>query len=749
MLKKFPFLAIAAGLVLVGAPARPAHGAEPYRQVIVLGFDGADADLVREYMDQGALPNLKKLAEQGSYLPLRPTNPPQTPVSWSTFATGWNPGKTEILDFLKRQEHSYFPTFAMNEERAVPFLFGARNPLFFGLIVGAAVYIIGFGGFALFGWRRLGWLLIAPIVAVGAGWGGAGLAAGLLPEMRPGAVNHRKGVSVWKVSADRGIPTRVIRVPATFPAEQVHGMELLSGLGVPDMRGRVGTPSYYTSDPGVDPGDNEFSLEIIRLPAATGTMAAVIKGPANKPFFDYKVQSEADREPDRNRRREVREQARQRLREQGVAEKLDLGVEFSVDSERKACTIRVGGQEQTLQVGDWSDWFLFDFPVNWLVDRLAPLRGIGRFRLMELEPDLTIYLSPINFHPASQPVPFSFPVDFAPALSERFGLFKTIGWAIDTWTPTQRLADEDFFLEDMYFTVDQYEKMLHRLLDESDEGLFIQVFMFTDRIGHIFWQFLDPEHPLYDRERAERFGPEMLKAYQRMDAIVGRVMDRLDDETLLIVCSDHGFASFRRSVNYNTWLVRNGFMALRAESGGVKTLEDLFDRGQFFQNVDWSRTRAYAMGLGNIYVNLAGREPNGTVLPGEEYSQVREAIIDGLEGLVDPETGDRPVARVFRREDIYTGFDPTLVSDLRAANAEGYRVSWQTALGGVPRDVIQPNEKPWSGDHCSMHPDEVPAIFFSSAPVSKTDAGMEDLFPTILNAFQAPIPEDIDGESLF
>ena len=249
----------------------------------------------------------------------------------------------------------------------------------------------------------------------------------------------------------------------------------------------------------------------------------------------------------------------------------------------------------------------------------------------------------------------------------------------------------------MYFTVDKYEEMLHGLLEKNEKGFFVQVFMFTDRIGHIFWQFLDPAHPLYDKDKAERYAGEIRKAYQRMDSIVGRVMDRLDEGTLLLVCSDHGFASFRRSVNYNTWLVRNGFMTLKQAGGGVKTLEDLFDRGEFFQNVDWSRTRAYALGLGNIYINLAGREPSGAVLPGEEYERVRDGIIDGLEALVDPETGEFPVAKVYRREEIYHGFDPTLVSDLRAGNSEGYRVSWQTALGGIPSAVISLNKKPRSG----------------------------------------------------
>lgn len=117
--------------------------------------------------------------------------------------------------------------------------------------------------------------------------------------------------------------------------------------------------------------------------------------------------------------------------------------------------------------------------------------------------------------------------------------------------------------------------------------------------------------------------------------------------------------------------------------------------------------------------------------------------------MVDPETGRHPVARVYRRETIYRGFDPTRTGDLRAANAEGYRVSWQTALGGVPPEVIVPNEKPWSGDHCSLDPEAVPGILFSSAPIRARDPGMEDLFPTVLAGLQLPIPEDLDGEPLF
>ncbi len=723
--------------------------AETYDRVIVLGFDGADYRLVRQYLEEGSLPNLDRLSRQGAFSSLQTTNPPQTPVSWSTFATGLNPGKTEIFDFLKRQKGSYFPTFAMNEERRTDFLFGARNPLVFGSILAVITLLLCVGVCLGTGYRRLGIFLASPGLALGAGLAGWFFTAAFLPTMRPDAVNNRQGESLWKITSRQGIPTQVIRVPVTFPAESGPDLTLLSGLGVPDIRGRVGTPSYYTSSPDMDPGDNEFSLEIIRLAARTGTLRSRIIGPSNKPFFEYRVQMAGEGIKDAAERRSARMKARSELEKRGVPERLEIPVEFTVHPETESCRIRVGTQIQDLRPGEWSDWLVFDFPVNWLVDRLAPLRGIGRFRLMSLEPDLKIYLSPINFHPNTQPIPFSSPGGFAQELVDRFGLFKTIGWAIDTWTPTQRLAGDEFLLEDLYFTVDQYESMLEGLLEDHQRGLFIQVFMFTDRIAHLFWRFLDPKHPLYDPERAARYAPEVRKAYQRMDSIVGRVMERMGDRTLLIVCSDHGFSSFRRSVNYNTWLVRNGFMTLKSRGGEVKTLEDLFDRGEFFQNVDWSRTKAYAIGLGNLYINLAGREPAGVVLPGESYEEVREAIVRGLEGLVDGETGERPVSKVFRREEMYTGFDPTVVGDLRVGNAEGYRVSWQTALGGVPAKIFTPNLKPWSGDHCSLDPAEVPGILLSSVPLRATQPGMADLFPSVLQALGLEIPEGIDGKSVY
>jgi predicted AlkP superfamily phosphohydrolase/phosphomutase len=148
-------------------------------------------------------------------------------------------------------------------------------------------------------------------------------------------------------------------------------------------------------------------------------------------------------------------------------------------------------------------------------------------------------------------------------------------------------------------------------------------------------------------------------------------------------------------------------------------------------------------------VNLVGREKSGIVMPGSEYEQVRRGIIDGLEALVDPDTGERPVAKVFTREEMYQEFDADLIPDLRAANSLNYRVSWQTSLGGVPPGILEANTKAWSGDHCSNDPSLVRGILFSNRKLAVSDPAMIDIAPSVLKALDVPIPAAMDGKPIF
>ena len=236
----------------------------------------------------------------------------------------------------------------------------------------------------------------------------------------------------------------------------------------------------------------------------------------------------------------------------------------------------------------------------------------------------------------------------------------------------------------------------------------------------------------------------------RADTLVGRFLQKTKDgRTTVLVVSDHGFSSFRKAVNINTWLVRNGYMTLsRTDPVRDRNLEDLFGRGTFWPNVDWSKTRAYALALGQIYVNLKGREREGIVAPGTEYEALRKELIQKFGALKDPDTGDPVVHHVYAREEIYRGPYFREAPDLVVGFERGYRVSWQTSLGGIPSRVFEPNERRWSADHCSVDPSQVPGVLFASRPLEKKDARIIDLAPTVLRRLGLPVPADMDGTDL-
>ena len=385
---------------------------------------------------------------------------------------------------------------------------------------------------------------------------------------------------------------------------------------------------------------------------------------------------------------------------------ISIPMAITIAQDRNSIQIDVNGQKITLKPGQWSDWTNFEFPFNPLVK----IHGISRFHLIASQPEVKLYLSPINFDPRNLPPGFriSAPAKWAGELAKDHGLYKTIGWQIDTWAISEGFATEQMFWDDMTWTVGMTRKMFAAFLTSNDD-LLVQCFEFPDRVGHVFWRIVDPKHPAYDAALAAKWSDALLKSYVLMDEIVGDAMRAAEKRNAaLIVLSDHGFASFRKSVNYNTWLVMNGYLTLKT---GVevkeRNVEMLFDQGQFWENVDWSKSRAYAMGLGELYINLKGREAQGIVNPGAEYDALKVELKERLVALTDPEDGAKPVRRVLAREEIYKQFDPNMIPDLFITNNDGYRVSWQTSLGGIPKQIIEPNKQVWSGDHCSVDPEIV------------------------------------------
>ncbi len=699
-------------LLLPAMPAQcaPARGAQPSK-VVILGFDGADARLVEEWMDGGKLPNLDLLRSRGCYSPLLPTNPPQTPVSWSTFSTGWDPGQHKIFDFLKRDPDTYTPEFAMMSESTKPFLFGPDNPRNLGLILAGAAFLILWLIVGLISRRAVIGLIAGLVLAGPAFLWARSFVERNVPQKQPMAINNQRGTPFWQVLGEHGITSTIIRVPVTFPPpEDAENLRLLSGLGVPDIRGTFGTYTYYTSAPFSFSGDSEKGGKIALLDVRQGdpSVETVIYGPFNKVFDDPE-------QPE-----------------------ILLPMTIDMDWGSRAVTLRFGGQEIRLKEGEWSDVVRLEFPIR----RLVRISGITRFHLMELGPEVRLYMQAINLDPTDPIVPITYPKGFAGEIFRKIGFWKTLGWALDTWALDEEVTTEQLYMEDTDRVVARFEQIMDEFLGDPDDRLYVQIYYFTDRDGHMFWRFLDAENPAYDPGLSEEWGGHIERSYRHMDTIVGKAMAMLPPDGVLIILSDHGFSTWRRSFNINTWLMRNGYLTLEGQTeSSLMTLDDLFVDGVFWPNVDWTRTRAYSLGLGAIYINVLGREREGIVHPGEEYDLLCAEIKEKLEAFVDRETGERPVHRVYRRDEMYREYDDD-IPDLRAGNSLNYRVSWQTALGGIPPDYFEEHASKWSGDHCSLDPEVVKGIFLSNVPFDLSEEPeMLDMHPTILSLFDvAPGP---------
>jgi predicted AlkP superfamily phosphohydrolase/phosphomutase len=223
-----------------------------------------------------------------------------------------------------------------------------------------------------------------------------------------------------------------------------------------------------------------------------------------------------------------------------------------------------------------------------------------------------------------------------------------------------------------------------------------------------------------------------------MDNLLGRILDRIDDQTVLMVISDHGFNSFERGVNLNTWLCQNGFLALEAGAPAG---------GEWFRGVDWARTRAYALGLNGIYLNQKGRERAGIVPAGREAEQLKKELREKLRGLVDPQTGRVAIRAVFDSQFVYAGPYAENAPDLIVGYNQGYRAAWESVKGKITGAVFEDNSKAWSGDHC-IDPRLVPGVLFCNRKISSHRPAIIDIAPTVLELFGLGLPPHLEGKPL-
>ena len=604
-------------------------------KVIVLGIDGLDPNILERLMDAGDLPSFSSVKEAGSYRRLATSNPSQSPVAWSTIATGSNPGYHGIFDFITRQPENYLPIHSIVK-------FNPKNLLA----------------------RRSSMFLPA-----------------------------RRGTPFWKITSEANIPTTVIRWPITLPPEGING-NMLSGLGVLDLKSSAGRYAFYTT--GTVQDDPDRKGDVIPLSSDSNEIKTTIRGP-NKSQVPMKI---------------------------------------SIADEDSSATIIVDGESTTIKQGEWSDWVQVRFGIG----PLRNISGICRFYLESIKPQFKLYLSSIQVDPEKPAFPITYPDEYATELAHDIGSYNTLGIPEDTNALTDGCLDDDAFLSLCDDITAEREKMLWHELEHFKHGLLAFLFDTTDRIQHIYWSTRDPEHPAYNEGFAKKYGNVIEDYYRGADKILRRVLEYVDQQTVICIMSDHGFTSFRRAVNLNSWLVQNGLMVLRRPA--------LDSQGDpLFKNVFWEKTKAYAIGFSSIYLNLRGREGKGIVNPGQEAEQLKRKIADVLTSLRDPKTGKPVIRNVYTKEELYSGPYLSEAPDLIVGFEPHYRASWQTAIGGVPPKILEDNQKKWSGDHI-FDAECLPGIFLINRKTSIPHPRVIDIAPTVLDCFQIPKPESMEGNSL-
>jgi predicted AlkP superfamily phosphohydrolase/phosphomutase len=367
--------------------------------------------------------------------------------------------------------------------------------------------------------------------------------------------------------------------------------------------------------------------------------------------------------------------------------------------------------------------------------------GIAKFFPMSLDPDdIKLYLTPINIDPESPALPISSPYIYSIYLSRLMGPYATLGLAEDTWALNERIIDEDAFLKQCYQNHEEREQMFFHELGKVTKGVCCCVFDTTDRIQHMFWRYRDGAgHPALKGLDPNSYTWVLEDLYKKMDEMLGKVLDTIDYDTLLMVISDHGFKSFRRGVNLNTWLHKNGYLTLKEGATGKE---------DWLQCIDWTKTKAYTLGLSGIFLNIKGRESQGIVDPGKEARKIKQELIDSLTGLMDKERRQKAITSVYDSATVHHGPYSQDGPELIIGYNSGYRASWEAATGIVTDTVCSDNIKSWSGDHC-IDPSHVPGVFFCNRPIDREDPGLIDIAPTLLWEFGLKIPPNMEGKPLF
>jgi len=528
----------------------------------------------------------------------------------------------------------------------------------------------------------------------------------VIPLERPRIKLLQRSQAFWKLLGEKHIFSIIQRVPITFPPVPFNGL-LLSAMCTPDLRGSQGTFSYFSTES--EGGKAKFTggeqTVLRRNPKQPNALRSRIVGPDNS-----------------------------MLKSGG---RMTLPFSIVVAEDRRSVRLEIEGCDPfDLPLHTYSEWITLSF-------RAMPgvsVSGIARFYLNSVEPEVNLYMTPVHIDPNSPAMPISHPAVYSIYLAKRQGPYATLGLAEDTWALNERVIDEKAFFEQAMLFCREREEMFLDALRHTRRGFVTTVFDTTDRVQHMFYRYLDPTHPANEGKDTEEHADAIALTYQAADDLIGRIWPEIDrPDTVFMVVSDHGFTNFRRGVNLNTWLRDNGYLFLE---DGAETSED------WFEQVDWSRTKAFSLGLTGMFVNRKGREASGIVAEGAEYRALVKEIAEKLSALVDPQTGERCIRRVIIADEFYDGPYRMDAPDLLIGYEGGYRNSWECATGAVTPEVITDNTRSWSGDHC-VDPDVVPGVFFCNRPIVAEAPRLVDVPCSILRLFGHQPPRYMQGTMIF
>ncbi len=514
-----------------------------------------------------------------------------------------------------------------------------------------------------------------------------------IPISRGGVRGLRRSRTFWSVLTDHGVFSSVLRVPITFPVEKIDGV-MVAGMCVPDLRGTQGSFTLVTSDP------TPPEIGGVVVPITAGGGAVEIPGPPSP--IDGKI----------------------------VGTTVEIRRASGRAQSAHEYELVAGDTRIALEVGRYTPWVRLPFRAT----RGVTMHGIARFLPTSLNGSIAVYMTPIHVDPEKPAIPISYPSVFSVYLSKLQGPFATLGLAEDTTALNDDVIDEQGWLDQAYGIHEERCEMWRHTLARLRSGLAVCVFDVSDRLQHMFFRYRDAAHPANAGRDGEGHDDTINDMYRRMDDLVGETMAHVDKKAAVFVISDHGFTTFQRGVDLNKFLLDQGLLAVK----------DGAAPGEYLSAIDWTRTKAYALGLGGIYLNLKGREREGIVEPAEADA-LKRRIIEGLVALRDG--GTAPIRRVIDVANDMKGPYRFTGPDLLPGYEVGYRISWDCAKGSVGAELFEDNVKRWSGDHC-MDSAVVPGVMFTNVPIHDAPARLIDMGPTILDLFGVPVPSYMLGSSM-